>query len=180
MGGIVIAVSRDAAHAFIKPVQDGIQLLAEPGVEGDAHLGVKVQHLSRVALDPIQANRRQVHLIDDELHRELRAAGFSVSAGEMGEIITTHGIDLLALPAGTRLHLAKGALIEVIGLRNPCRQLDRFQDGLMAGVLGRDEQGRLNRKAGIMGVIRTSGLVCPGDAISIELPPRPHKALQTV
>jgi MOSC domain-containing protein YiiM len=176
----VTAVSRSGAHTFSKPNQDYIRLLAGLGVEGDAHLGETVRHRSRVACDPTQPNLRQVHLIHAELHDELRAAGFSVSAGQMGENVTTRGVDLLGLPTGARLRLGATAVVEVTGLRNPCAQLDRFQPGLMAAVLGRDAHGNLVRKAGIMGIVLTGGEVRPGDPIRVELPPEPHRPLDRV
>ncbi len=178
--GVVVAVSRSATHTLVKPNQDNIRLLAGLGVDGDAHQGATVKHRSRVARDPAQPNLRQVHLIHAELHQELRGAGFTVSAGQMGENITTQGVDLLALPAGARLSLGGAAVIEVIGLRNPCAQLDRLQPGLMAATLNRDAHGNLVRKAGIMGVVVTSGEVRPGDPIRIELPPPPHRPLAPV
>lgn len=180
MKGLVTAVSRNAEHTFSKPNCDRIRLVASLGVEGDAHMGVTVKHRSRVAQDPTQPNLRQVHLIHAELHEELRVAGFTVSCGDLGENITTRGIDLLALPVGTRLHLGETAVVEVTGLRNPCVQLDRFQQGLMAAVLNRDRNGALIRKAGIMGIVSEGGEVRPGDTIRVELPPRPHLPLDRV
>jgi MOSC domain-containing protein YiiM len=180
MSGIVTAVSRSAEHSFSKPNVERIRLLAGLGVEGDAHLGTTVQHLSRVRRDPTQPNLRQVHLIHAELHDELRAAGFHVAAGDMGENVTTRGIDLLALPVDTRLHLGDGAVIQVTGLRNPCAQIDRFEPGLMSAVLGRDAEGGLVRKAGIMAIVLAGGDVCLGDAIRVELPPEPHRPLDVV
>ncbi len=180
MAGVVTAVSRGAEHTFSKPTQGSIRLLVGLGVDGDAHMGVTVKHRSRVAGDPNQPNLRQVHLIHAELHDELHAAGFAVSAGQMGENITTRAVDLLSLPVGTRLHLGDSAVVEVTGLRNPCAQLDRFQPGLMAAVLGRDESGKLIRKAGIMGVVQLGGEVRPGDRIAVELPPTPHWPLDRV
>lgn len=177
---VVTAVSTSAEHTFSKPNRASIRLLAGLGAAGDAHQGEKVQHRSRVARDPGQPNLRQVHLIHAELHDDLRAAGFTVSAGDMGENVTTRGLDLLALPTGTRLRLGRSAVVEVTGLRNPCRQLDAFQAGLMKAVLGRDEDGNLIRKAGIMGVVLASGTVRPGDQIEIELPPLPRRCLQPV
>ena len=179
MDAVVIAVSRSAKHTLVKPNQESVRLSAGLGVEGDAHQGATVKHRSRVARDPTQPNLRQVHLIHAELHGELRAGGFAVSPGEMGENITTRGVDLLHLPVGTRLHLG-GAVVEVTGLRNPCAQLDRIQPGLMAATLGRDESGNLVRKAGIMGIVISGGEVRPGDPIRIELPPGPHRPLASV
>jgi MOSC domain-containing protein YiiM len=164
----------------MKPDQPSIRLLAGLGVEGDAHMGVTVKHRSRVARDPSQPNLRQVHLIHAELHDELRANGFTVKAGEMGENITTRGIDLLRLPVGARLHLGAEAVVVITGLRNPCAQLDRLQPGLLEAVLDRDMQGNLVRKAGIMGVVVTDGEVRPADSIRVELPPEPHQTLEPV
>ncbi len=168
MNGVVAAVSCSPTHSFTKSNQKSIRLLPGLGVEDDAHLGETVQHRSRVARDPNQPNLRQVHLIHAELYDELQTSGFTVSAGQMGENITTRGIDLLKLPTRTRLHIGNAAVVKVTGLRNPCLQLDRFQTGLMDAVLERNEHGILIRKAGVMGVIVTGGEVWPGDAITAE------------
>jgi len=180
MSGVVTAVSRSATHTFTKPNGQSITLVAGLGVEGDAHSGETVKHRSRVRRDPTQPNLRQVHLIHAELHEELEAAGFAVSAGQMGENITTRGVDLLKLPAGARLHVGDTALIEVTGLRNPCTQRDRIQPGLMQATPGRDECGNTVRKAGVMGIVVTGGLVRPGDHIRVDLPPEPHQPLEPV
>jgi MOSC domain-containing protein YiiM len=180
MSGVVTAVSRSATHTFTKPTERGITLLAGLGVEGDAHLGSTVKHRSRVRRDPDQPNLRQVHLIHAELHDELCARGFAVTAGAMGENITTRGVPLLELPVGTRLQLGGAALVEITGLRNPCAQLDELQPGLMAAVLDRDADGNLVRKAGVMAVVLSGGTVAPGDPIRVELPAAPHRPLQSV
>jgi MOSC domain-containing protein YiiM len=180
MPAVVTAVSCSATHGFSKPNRESIRLLAGLGVEGDAHLGRTVKHRSRVAKDASQPNLRQVHLIHAELHDELRAAGFSVCAGQMGENVTTRGIDLLSLPTGARLLIGESALVEITGLRNPCVQIDRFQKGLMKAVLDRDPEGNLVRKAGVMGIVIEGGEVRPGDGIQVELPPKPHRPLACV
>jgi len=180
MDGVVVAVSRDGEHRFSKQNGPVIRLIAGQGVEGDAHCGETVKHRSRVAVDPTQPNLRQVHLIHAELHEELEAAGFTVTPGAMGENVTTRGIDLLGLPVGTLLRLGEEAIVEVTGLRNPCAQIDRFQQGLLKAVLGRDADGNVVRKAGIMSVVQRGGLVRPGDAIRVELPPEPHRPLDRV
>jgi MOSC domain-containing protein YiiM len=180
LGGIVMAVSRSGTHTMSKPNQESIQLMTGLGVAGDAHQGETVKHRSRVARDPTQPNLRQVHLIHAELHDELREAGFAVSPGQMGENVTTRGVDLLGLPVGTRLVLGNTATVEVTGLRNPCAQLDGIAPGLMAATLDRDDEGNLVRKAGVMGVVLNGGEVRPGDAIAVELPPAPHRSLEPV
>ncbi|WP_270937382.1 MOSC domain-containing protein [Falsiroseomonas oryzae] len=177
---IVDAVALSPAHGFSKPTQPRIRLIAGLGVEGDAHCGVTVKHRSRVARDPTQPNLRQLHLIHAELFEELAASGFRVAPGALGENVTTRGLDLLGLPRGARLRLGPDAVVEVIGLRNPCHQLDGFQQGLMAATLDRDAEGRLVRKAGVMAVVLAAGEVAPGDAIVVELPPGPHLRLEPV
>ncbi len=179
MDGVVVAVSASPAHTFGKEGRDVIRLVAGRGVEGDAHMGETVKHRSRVKADPTQPNLRQVHLIHAELHEELNAAGFDVAPGQMGENVTTRGVDLLSLPTGTRLHLGPDAVIVVTGLRNPCVQLDRFRAGLMAAVLGR-EGGRAAPKAGVMATVEAGGEVRLGDAIRVELPPEPRRRLERV
>jgi MOSC domain-containing protein YiiM len=178
--GRVVAVSRSPEHNFSKQNQTAIHLLAGLGVKDDAHLGVTVQHVVRVKEDPNRPNLRQVLFIHSELHDELRIAGFDVAPGAIGENVTTHGIDILNLPTGTRLHLGVAAIVEVTGLRNPCRQIERFKPGLLAALLGQDAEGNVVRKSGIMGIVLRGGEVKPGDAIRVELPPEPHQKLKPV
>ena len=180
MTGIIMAVSRSPTHTFTKPNAGSIRLVAGLGVEGDAHQGATVKHRSRIAKFGGTPNLRQVHLIHAELFDELREAGFAVSAGLMGENVTTRGVDLLGLPTGTRLHLGPEAIVEVTGLRNPCHQLNKLQPGLMEATLARDTAGNLVRKAGIMGIVLQGGEVGDGDPIRIDLPPMPHQKLAPV
>jgi len=173
-------VSLSSRHAFSKECKAEITLLVGLGVEGDTHLGVTVQHRSRVAKDPTQPNLRQVHLIQGELLDELAQKGFAVGPGDMGENILTRGIDVLALPRGAKLHLGENAVVEVTGLRNPCRQINDFQPGLMQAVLDYDADGRLIRKAGVMAIVLTGGVVGVGDTIHVVLPDAPHQPLEAV
>ena len=177
---VVTAVSLSRGHHFSKPNALSIRLLAGLGVEGDAHAGVTVKHRSRVRRDPTQPNLRQVHLVHSELFDELHEKGFAVAPGDIGENVTTRGIDLLALPTGTKLRLGETATVEITGLRNPCVQLDNFRKGLMAATLDKDADGNLIRKAGVMGVVLAGGEVRPGDAIAVELPTSPHRPLRPV
>lgn len=166
----VVAVSRDAAHQFSKPVVSEITLIEGWGVEGDAHAGHTVQHRSRVARDPTQPNLRQVHLIHEELFGEVANAGYTVTAGQMGENITTRGIDLLNLSTGTLLRIGEDAVVRVTGLRNPCQQINGFEPGLLREILGRAEDGSTERKGGVMGVVIAGGIIRPADAISVSRP----------
>jgi hypothetical protein len=176
----VVSVNLQARHRFSKTPAERIELIAGLGVEGDAHAGATVQHRSRRRWNPELPNLRQVHLMHAELFDELAQQGFEVMPGDLGENVTTRGIDLLGLPTGTRLKIGPTAEIEVTGLRNPCVQIDRFQPGLLQQVLGKDETGNLVRKAGIMGVVLHGGPVAADDSIAIELPAEPHSALKPV
>ncbi|MGW0333053.1 MOSC domain-containing protein [Streptomyces sp. NPDC003011] len=180
MSGSVTAVSSNGTYSFTKPNRESITLVAGLGVEGDVHAGATVKHRFRMRKDPSQPNLRQVHLIHEELFEEVAAAGFEVAAGQLGENVTTRGIDLLGLPAGTLLRLGDEAVVEVTGLRNPCAQIDRFRKGLMKEVVGRDAEGRPRLRSGIMSVVVTGGVVRPGDPVKVELPDGPHRALETV
>jgi MOSC domain-containing protein YiiM len=180
MDGRVLAVHRSGAYTFTKPTVASIELVAGLGVAGDVHAGTTVKHRSRVVRDPSQPNLRQVHLIHTELHEELEACGYSIAPGAMGENVTTSGIELLALGRGTHLHLGPDAVVEVTGLRNPCLQLDGLAPGLMDAVLDRDEHGTLVRKAGIMGIVVSSGVVRRGDRITAVAPAGPFVALKPV
>lgn len=175
----VVSVSCCDQHLFSKDAVSSITLIAGEGVEGDAHRGVTVKHRSRVKRDPTQPNLRQVHLIHSELIESLKPQGFRVGPGVMGENITTAGLDILSLPLGTRLELGE-AEIEITGLRNPCGQLDNYQQGLTKAVLDRDADGNLIRLAGVMAVVVRGGKVKIGDGISVKLPAEPHRALECV
>ncbi|KQR44797.1 molybdenum cofactor biosysynthesis protein [Frigoribacterium sp. Leaf164] len=176
----VVSVSRDSAHRFSKPVVDEITLVAGLGVEGDAHSGTTVQHRSRVRRDPSQPNLRQVHLMHEEVLEEARSAGLDVSPGEMGENVTTRGVDLLGLPTGTRLRLGAEAVVEVTGLRNPCTQIEGFEPGLLKQMVGRGRDGQVERRAGVMSVVLVGGTVRAGDEVVVELPAGEPLPLQPV
>ena len=180
MAGRVLAVAKDAAHRFSKRRASELRILPGLGVEGDAHQGVTVKHRSRVAADPTQPNLRQVHLIHAELFDELGRKGFDVGPADLGENITTQGVDLLALPRGALLRIGGEAVLEITGLRNPCVQIERFRPGLLAAVLSRGADGELIRKAGVMAIVQAGGVVRPGDRIMAEPPPPPHLPLVCV
>ena len=176
----VVSVNVDRLHNFSKSPALSIRLLEGLGVEGDAHCGETVQHRSRVARDPTQPNLRQVHLLHAEVFEELTSLGYSISPGDLGENITTRGIQLLDLPTGSILHIGLEVRIRLTGLRNPCWQLDHFRQGLVSAVLSRDADGVLIRKAGVMAVVVQGGLVQPDDTVTVSLPPGPHHRLERV
>ena len=177
---VVVSVSRDDKHRFNKRLVDEIELIEGIGIKGDAHAGTTVQHRSRVRADPTQPNLRQVHLLHGELFAELRDHGFDVAPGQLGENVVTSGVDLLALPRRTVLRIGPQAAIEMTGLRNPCKQIETFKPGLLKEVVGRDNDGNVVRKAGVMSIVIRGGTVRPGDRIVVELPGGPHEALDRV
>ncbi|HEX3930469.1 MAG TPA: MOSC domain-containing protein [Nocardioides sp.] len=178
--GLVAAVHRDDAHRFGKQTVECIRLLPGIGVEGDAHAGTTVQHRSRVRRDPHQPNLRQVHLLGTGLLERVNALGYDVALGALGENVTTDGIDLLALPRGACLRLGDHAVVEVTGLRNPCAQIDAFRRGLLKEVLRTTDDGRVERLAGVMGIVLVGGVVRPGDPVLVELPEGEHRLLEPV
>lgn len=180
MSGTVIAVAKDEGHNFSKNLVPEITIIAGLGVESDAHLGEKVKHRSRVKADPTQPNLRQVHLIHSELFDEVAEKGFAVTPADLGENITTRGIDLLGLPRHAILEIGDNVRLEVTGLRNPCAQIDNFQKGLLSAVLDKGPDGELIRKSGIMTVVLTGGRVHAGDCINVKLPDPPFLPLKRV
>lgn len=186
LSATVLAVHRDGEHRFSKTTVDAIELQTGLGVAGDAHRGRTVQHRSRVKANPDQPNLRQVHLVSQSLFTHVAEQGFEVRPGQLGENITLAAApgwqwnELIALPAGTELHFAQGPVLQLTGLRNPCVQIDDFQPGLFAAMLDKDGQGRLIRKTGVMAVVLQGGAVQAGDAVTRQLPPPPHQAMERV
>lgn len=176
----IIALSSDSSHRFSKQPRASLRLIAGLGVEGDAHAGATVQHLSRVVKNPAAPNLRQVHLIHAELLEELSAKGFAIAPGAMGDNITTRSIDLLGLSQDTRLRLGREVIVEITGLRNPCHQLNAFAPGLMEAVLERAADGSLIRKCGVMAIVIQGGEIQLGDAIEILATPNPTLRLDVV
>lgn len=176
----ISSLSKSDIHSFSKRTCSSLLLEKGLGVRGDAHNGKMVKHRSRVAKDPTQPNLRQVHLIHSELLEELKKKGFNVNPGDLGENIMTIGIDLLSLPKDSILKIGDTAMIKITGLRNPCKQLDNFQKGLMKAVLDKDEEGNLIRKCGIMGIVLEGGEIKIEDSITIKFPPEPFVKLERV
>lgn len=177
----IVAVSARRGHHFSKTAQLSVRLIAGLGVEGDAHMGELVKHRSRARKYPDLPNVRQVHLIDTGYTSLMAHRGFAIGPGDIGENMLVDGIDLIALPADTRLTLGDGgAVIRLTGLRNPCIQMDRFLPGLMAASLDRDDRGGLIRRSGVMAVVEQGGDVRPGDMVAIDLPPQPWRPLEPV
>lgn len=176
----VVSLSKDSEHNFSKVQCPTLNFLEGLGIEGDAHCGKTVKHRSRVKKDPTQANLRQVHLIHSELISELQKKGFEVEAGTLGENILTEGIDILELPEHALLKIGPSVELKITGLRNPCAQLDNYQKGLTKAVLDQTSEGELIRKAGVMAIVVSGGVVSIQDDIKIILPPKPHMPLKPV
>ena len=181
LAGKVLTVSRSSEHGFAKALEPHITLLAGLGVEGDAHAGTTVQHLYRKRLDPRAPNLAQVHFLQSELFDELSAKGFAIEPGIMGENVLTAGLDLINLPTGTIFRIGPQAVVEISGIRHPCKQIDdSVAKGLTNALIDRDADGAVVRKAGIMGVVVTGGVVTPGDTIAVTLPAKPYRRLEVV
>lgn len=177
----ILAVSHSEQHGFSKSPQPFVRLIAGEGVEGDAHRGATTQHLYLKRKDPTKPNLAQVHLFAAERLDELAALGFVLTPGEIGENILTRGLDLHTLPLGTRLQLGAEALIAITGERTPCSQIDKHRTGLQQHLWGpRDADRQKLRRAGVMAVVLTGGVVTADDMIRVTLPPAPHHPLGPV
>lgn len=176
----VASVNVSTVHSFSKAPALEARLLQGLGVEGDAHCGTTVRHRFDRRRDPQRPNLRQVHLLGTEVFDELLQHGHQVRPGDLGENVTTTGIDLVALPRGTRLLLGPEAVVRLTGLRNPCRQIEEFGEGLLAVAVTRDQAGAVVRRAGVMGVVERGGEVTVGDPVVVQRPPEPHQPLDRV
>ncbi|MEH6452863.1 MAG: MOSC domain-containing protein [Psychromonas sp.] len=180
MNSTVVVVSSSKTHSFSKLNQASINLIEGIGVQGDAHAGKSIKHIYLAKKDPSRPNIRQIHLIQSELFEELAEQGFDVEAGQLGENVTTQGLDLLSLPTGTQLKIGENAVIELTALRNPCVQIHNFKKGLLKAVMGKDDDGKVVRKVGVMGIVAAGGEVKPNDVIEVIFPEQPHSPLQYV
>ena len=142
--------------------------------------GATVQHRHDMKKDPLRPNLRQVHLLQTELLDDVNDQGFQVFPGNLGENISTRGIDLPGLPAGTRLRIGTDAIVEVTGLRTPCVYIERFRPGLLVLMNKALPDGSVASRAGVMGIVRCGGVIYPNDAIAVQLPDGEHRALQPV
>lgn len=177
---VVVAVSSSQTRGVRKQTRAALDVIAGLGVAGDIHAGLEVRHLARIRKDPTQPNLRQVHLIHEELLNELSERGFWIGPGDMGENVLTRGIDLLALPTGSRLEIGPTVELEVTGLRNPCSALNQVAHGLLGAVVSKNAEGETVRKSGIMAIVIRGGTVRPGDRIVSHLPRGEYVPLRPV
>ena len=104
-----------------------------------------------------------------ELFAELAANGFKVAPGQLGENVITAGLDLTRFPLGTCLRIGVSAIVELTGLRTPCVLIERFQKGLKRAMIRQNEHPRF--RCGVLGVVRATGPVMPGDPVTVDLSP---------
>ena len=180
ISGSVIAVCSRDAHLFSKENRVEIELIKNFGINGDAHAGMYVKHRSRVKKNPKQLNLRQVHLIPIELLDEMKQHGYDLHPGDLGENITTSGIDLINLPLNSQINIGEEVILEVRGLRDPCKQIEDFKSGLLKKMITKDADGNLIRKTGIMTIVLGGGIVKPNDKIEVVLPKKPYHKLEVV
>ena len=174
--GVAVKVASDTQHGFSKPVREQITLIEGHGVEGDANAGQYARHRFLARRWPKRAHLRQVHLIPVELFAELHQEGHVVGPGDLGENVTTAGLNLEYLPLGTKLHVGESAIVELTGLRTPCGLIDRFQRGLKRKMVR--SQTRVPKfRCGVLGIVVVGGNIRQGDAIRADAPPQPCSPL---
>ncbi|SFH13142.1 hypothetical protein SAMN05660649_03999 [Desulfotomaculum arcticum] len=103
--GYVVAVCTSPKKGMRKKNIGTGRLIEEHGFEGDAHAGPWHRQVSLLALESVQ---------------KMRDAGLDVNPGDFAENITTVGVDLVALPIGTRVKIGAEALGEVTQIGKEC------------------------------------------------------------
>ena len=124
-----------------------------------------------------------MHLIQSELFQAFKPVSgpegkpYVAKPGDLGENVTTSGLNLLALGVGTKLHFFNSGsdgestrkehpVVTVTGLRNPCPQISNFQEGLQEQCLVRNASRVIvERKAGIMATVDVGSVVRRGASI---------------
>jgi len=106
----------------------------------------------------------------------MRAEGYDVGPGDLGENVTTAGVPLETFPLGARVRLGADAVVKLTGLRTPCALIDRFQRGLKRTLIS--NKTNVSRfRAGVLGVVAVSGRVAAGDDLRLEMPEGPFVPL---
>jgi hypothetical protein len=177
--GVVVAVCSEPSHRFSKTIRLGVRLVEGHGIAGDAHAGAFIRHRYLARHQPQLPNDRQVHLLQAELFDDLKASGYDVGPGQLGENITTRGINLLKLPLGSRLRLGRTAVVELTGLRTPCGYIDKYQKGLKRQMIVRTSRAPTFR-CGAMGIVRATGDVGAGDVVIFEGAPERLQPLPAI
>ncbi|MBW6507958.1 MAG: MOSC domain-containing protein [Desulfuromonadales bacterium] len=104
MIGEIIAVCVSTAKGDRKTPVDKVLLRENHGIVGDVHAGDW---------------HRQVSLLAKESIDKMRKMGLDVDNGDFAENITTRGVNLPALPIGTRLQIGE-TLLEVTQIGKEC------------------------------------------------------------
>ena len=134
------AISVSDRKGVRKKNVDSAYLENDFGIKGDAHSGKW---------------HRQVSLLAIESVKSMQEKGLDVKSGDFAENITTEGIDLLALPVGTKLDIG-GVNLIISQLGKICHH--RCAIYYQAGDC-------VMPKEGIFGVVRGEGEIKVGDAI---------------
>jgi MOSC domain-containing protein YiiM len=166
--GSVLAVCFNPQPGLPKPQASRITLIEDWGVQGDYHAGKTIRHRYLARKDPTRPNNRQVLLVDTVIHKMVREKGIQLAPGDLGENILVEGIDLMALPVGTRLQVGS-AILELTEIRDPCSQLDGVHPGLHRAVEIHTADG-IQSQAGMLGVIIRGGIVRPEDTVQVIRP----------
>jgi MOSC domain-containing protein YiiM len=177
--GQVAALCQAGPHSFSKTERASITLLAGLGALGDAHCGSTVQHLSDRKKDRTRPNFRQLHLIESELADELAGRGFSVRPCDLGENITTRGLNLTSFPEGALFLIGESAVIRLTGLRAACIKINKFHKGLQSAVTEQSHGAKTVKRA-VMAIVVTGGRIYQDDPIRVIVPSGPSGPLKPV
>ena len=140
--GTVTSVNLSAKKTMRKTPGTHGTLVFDRGFDTDAHMGDW---------------HRQVSLLSSESIGTMQAKGLDVGAGDFAENITTIGIDLLALPVGSRIRVGDSVVLEISQIGKVCHQKCAIYYQAGDCVMPRE---------GIFAVVREAGDVNVGDTIT--------------
>jgi MOSC domain-containing protein YiiM len=139
----IIAVCRSEKKGTSKTPVGEIIVKENYGVEGDAHADC--------------TTHRQVSLLSTESIDKMRKKGFDfLKPGDFAENITTEGIDLAALPVGTRLKAGKEVILEMTQIGKECHAACAIRQQVGDCIMPRE---------GIFAKVIHGGRVKAGDTI---------------
>ena len=142
-----------------RPILRGV--VTPLGLAGDGHAHPNIHGGPRKAL----------LLITSEGLEELKAAGFPLYNGALGENITTQGLDRRDVRIGQRYRIGH-VVIEIVKVRAPCETLNPYGPGIQKAVYDNDVKASdpSSTRWGLSGFyasIVQTGVIRPGDAITL-------------
>ncbi len=130
------------------------------GLEGDDHAHPQIHG------GPLQA----LLFIAEEIIEELKAGGFPVFPGALGENITTRGIDPRRFRIGQRWRVGPEVVVEMTKVRVPCSAIKIYGESIANRIYDKnvkngDTSSPLYATSGMYAAVLLPGVIRPGDAM---------------